>query len=165
VISKIRLKFGRAAGLPQADIDLSPVTIFVGPNNSGKSKILNEIESFAQNGQKHVGNLILDDVSFSGLVELDAEESILRLSVPPNQNEHLAPTQVIFASRHGRTVLDRSQLKSVIQDPAQNVSAFAQWYLRHLTLKLDGPSRIGLVNPQPAGDLQRLSHSTLLRQR
>jgi predicted ATPase len=32
------LKFGRAPNSPAQPIDLVPITVFVGPNNSGKSK-------------------------------------------------------------------------------------------------------------------------------
>ena len=39
MISNFRLKFGRAPALPPETITTTPVTVFVGPNNSGKSKV------------------------------------------------------------------------------------------------------------------------------
>ena len=36
VISSFNLKFGRAPGLPGETIATTPVTVFVGPNNSGR---------------------------------------------------------------------------------------------------------------------------------
>jgi hypothetical protein len=95
------------------------------------------------------------------MLEPDAEQSITRLTAALNENEHLAPDQVIVGSRRGRMRVQRSSLKSFIQNPQLNPSAFAGWFLTHLTLKLDGPSRVGLVSPQAAGDLQKPSHSTL----
>lgn len=161
MISKIKLKFGRAAGLPADDINLTAVTIFVGPNNSGKSRVLSEIDQFAQSGQAYTDNVILDSLSFVGLPESDADAAIQYLTSFPVEGEHLAPNQVVLASRRGRMILDRNQLRSFIHNPTQNLAAFANWYLKHLTLKLDGPSRIGLIAPQGAGDLQKPIHSTL----
>jgi predicted ATPase len=161
LISKIKLKFGKAVGSSSEEIELSPITIFVGPNNSGKSKILAELALFAQSGQKHTGNVILDEVTFVGMSANDAESAITRLSVPPNQTEHLSADQIVLAGRNGRMVLDRSRLKSFVQDPSKNPQVFASWFLGHQTLKLDGPGRIGLVSPQSAGDLQNPSYSTL----
>jgi len=38
MMDPIKLKFGRAPSLPLEEIQATPVTLFVGPNNSGKSK-------------------------------------------------------------------------------------------------------------------------------
>jgi ABC-type cobalamin/Fe3+-siderophores transport system ATPase subunit len=161
LISKIRLKFGKAAGLAGDAIELSPITIFVGPNNSGKSRILAEINRFAQSGQKIGDNVMLDDVTFEGMSGSAADLAIDQLTGAPNHNEHLADNEIILSSRQGRMRVQREQLRSFIQNPSQNTSAFAQWFLKHITLKLDGPNRVGLVAAQPAGDLQTPSHSTL----
>jgi ABC-type cobalamin/Fe3+-siderophores transport system ATPase subunit len=161
LISKLKLKFGKAAGLPGDEIELSPITIFVGPNNSGKSKILSEIDLFAQTGQKLADTVILDGGTFIGMSADQADAAIDQLTVPPNENEHLPVHEVILSSQRGRSRLGREQLRSAIRDPSHNPQAFASWFLGHLTLKLDGPSRVGLVVPQAAGDLQKPSHSTL----
>ena len=43
MIEKIRLKFGSSKDAPNAEIYPKGVTIFVGPNNSGKSLFLREL--------------------------------------------------------------------------------------------------------------------------
>lgn len=46
MISSFLLKSGRSPGSVAELITATPVTVFVGPNNSGKSKALKEIENF-----------------------------------------------------------------------------------------------------------------------
>ena len=55
MISTFQLKFGRGPGIQAVSISATPVTVFVGPNNSGKSKMLKEIEQLCRTGQKRVG--------------------------------------------------------------------------------------------------------------
>ncbi len=50
MIEKITLKFGSSQNKPKLEIDVKPLTIFVGPNNSGKSIVLRDIVSFCVNG-------------------------------------------------------------------------------------------------------------------
>jgi hypothetical protein len=161
LISLVKLKFGRAAGLPAEEIELSPVTIFVGPNNSGKSKVLAEIDLFTQQGRAPPGNVILQEASFNGMTAVDADRTIQGLIDTPNENEHLGAGEIFISSRRGRLQLPQDKLNSFAQNPSQNPEAYASWFLTHLTLKLDGTNRIGLVAPQNAGDLQKRSHSTL----
>jgi predicted ATPase len=51
MIKKLTLRFGRAPGLAPEDFECTPVTVFVGPNNSGKSKVLQELQRFCTSGQ------------------------------------------------------------------------------------------------------------------
>jgi len=48
----------------------------------------------------------------------------------------------------------RASLLEALKNPAQNIPAYCQWFLRHHTLTLNGPQRIGLVGNQGAGNLQ-----------
>ena len=160
MISSFRLKFGRSVGTAAEDIPATPVTVFVGPNNSGKSRVLREIESYCRSGQKDANSQIVDDLKFRGLRAERIAESIERIRQPANANEALHVNHVILGSRHGRRHVSRPELESYVGEPSQNVPAFCQWYLTHLTLLLDGSSRIGLVGPQAAGDLQRPAESS-----
>ena len=132
MISHIKLKFGRAVGLPAEEIELSPITIFVGPNNSGKSKVLSEIGLFAQQGRELADNVILQGASFYGMTADNADLAIDRLMDSPNEGEHLSAGEIFLASRYGRQRLGRDQLKSFVQNPSQNPQAYSSWFLRHL---------------------------------
>lgn len=155
MILNFQLKFGRVPGSPAEVIVATPVTVFVGPNNSGKSRILSEIEQYCRSGQKNAYSVILENLNFCGLNEESADRSINRLKQAPNPGEAQGVGQIFIGSRYGRVQVPHAELKSYVQTPTNNPTAFCQWYLTHSTLILDGRNRINLVADQPAGDLQR----------
>jgi predicted ATPase len=65
MINKIKLKFGSSTTKQALETDLTPITVFVGPNNSGKSKALFEIEEFCKRGKINSQNVILSELTFS----------------------------------------------------------------------------------------------------
>lgn len=160
MISSFKLKFGRCPGTPATPIVATPVTVFVGPNNSGKSLILSEIEHYCRTGQKNSSAVILDDITFAGLPEEKALEAIEHLKQAPNPGESVHIDHILIGSRYGRLHVHHSNLAMYVQDPSANPAAFCQWFLTHSTLRLDGQNRINLVNPQGAGDLQQPPQSS-----
>ena len=160
MISSFQLKFGRSPGGASECIAATPVTVFVGPNNSGKSQILREVERYCRTGQKDANDLLLAELTFSGLDPAFTAQSIERIRQPPNPGEAQQVGHIFVGSRYGRQQVQVETLAQFIQAPATNVAAFCQWYLTHLTLMLDGKSRIGLVGQQGAGDLQRPPESS-----
>lgn len=161
MISSFQLKFGRVPGAPGEQIAATPVTVFVGPNNSGKSRVLAEIERYCRTGQKDASSVILEDLTFAGLAAHSAQQAIERIRQPPNPGESVNVDHLFIGSRYGRSQVPLAQLTQFLQRPTDNLSAFCQWFLTHNTLILDGRSRINLVNEQAAGDLQRSPQSSL----
>lgn len=155
MIKTLKLKFGRSPSALAETIDVTPVTVFVGPNNSGKSKVLVEIEKFCRTGQKDSMAVVLDEITFEGIEESGVNDAIGRLKQPPNQGEALAVDHLFIGSKYGRQQVPIAGLKQFIHQPETNLSSFCQWFLTHNTIILDGRSRIDLVNSQAAGDLQR----------
>jgi putative AbiEii toxin of type IV toxin-antitoxin system len=160
LISQFRLKFGRAPGVPAEPIGATPVTVFVGPNNSGKSKVLSEIEQYCRSGVRNAVAVLLDDVTFSSMTADAASNAIEHIRVPLNPGEALNVDHVIVGSRGGRQQVHLGSLKGFLQNPQGNPQAFCQHYLTHSTLMLDGRGRINLVNQQAAGDLQQAPQSS-----
>lgn len=160
MISSFQLRFGRAPGIPASPINTTPVTVFVGPNNSGKSKVLAEIEQYCRNGQKDASAVVLDDLTFAGLPEDKALQAIDHLKQPPNPGESVHVDHIFVGSKYGRQQVPFSSLAQFVQNPSANLHAFCQWFFRHSTLILDGRSRINLVNQQGAGDLQQAPQSS-----
>jgi hypothetical protein len=152
MISTLSIKFGRAPGLAPEPLKITPVTVFVGPNNSGKSKILSEIWQFCRTGQKDAASVILDELAFTGI--LNAEAAVAHITLAPNPGEAQNLDHVFVGSRGQRAHLHLPSLLNFVRDPQANVGAFCQWFLTHSTLMLDGRSRINLVSNQPAGDMQ-----------
>lgn len=158
MIKKIKLKFGRginSTSEASEAIDITPVTVFVGPNNSGKSKALAEIYHYCTTGQKNTTNVILDSIEFDTFTREIAEEKIKRVTFKPNYNEALLPNHIIVGKRASRQQVDKEQLLNAFTIANTHAQLFCQWYLTHNILILDGKSRINLIGQQTAGDLQQ----------
>lgn len=154
MISNLRLKFGHSSGAAAESINTTPITVFVGPNNSGKSKVLSEIEQYCRSGAKNASFVILDELAFSGLAGEIVDDAIEHIKQPPNPGEALSINHIFVGSKYGRFQVPLDDLRLFIGAPTSNTIAFCRWFLTHRTLMLDGTSRINLVNQQPAGDLQ-----------
>ena len=99
MIDSLTLKFGRAPGGPGETIPMTPVTVFVGPNNSGKSRILQEIERFCRSGKQDTNQQLLAAIEFQGMDGLRAAQSIERLRQPPNPGEAQNVDHIFVGSR------------------------------------------------------------------
>lgn len=160
MITTLRLKFGRSPGALADTITASPVTVFVGPNNSGKSRVLVEIEQYCRGGTKNAAAAILDEITFSAFTAEAAEKAITPLRQPPNPGEMLQVDHVMIGSRYTRQQVPLPALLQRLQAPSGDPRTFCQWFLVHSTLMLNGQNRIALVNQQSAGDLQQIAQSS-----
>lgn len=152
MIEKIKLKFGSSTTKAPLETTLTPITVFVGPNNSGKSKLLLEIEAFCKKGKINTKDVILDDLKFSEIKDKDAE--IQKHTLTPTLRETLAPNQIIYGGSNVRNKLDKNQLYEYLSDVDSFREYFCSFYLSFNTLRLGGGNRINLINEQPGGDLQ-----------
>ena len=98
MIKKLHLKFGRAPGLPPVTIDTTPVTVFVGPNNSGKSKVLAELARYCVEGNINVTDVIVEKIDFESFSIESAENHITRVTLPPLPNETLKPDHLFVGT-------------------------------------------------------------------
>ncbi len=160
MIKNLRLKFGKGAESPAETISTTPVTVFVGPNNSGKSKVLSEIHRFCTSGQKNSTDVIVNEIEFDVFSEAIADEKIKHVTLKPHANESVLPENVIVGKRGNRHQLNRQQLIDALQNTNSQTHRFCQWYLQYNTLILDGQSRISLINQQSAGDFQQPPHTS-----
>ena len=155
MIKTLSLKFGRAPGFPTETINTTPVTVFVGPNNSGKSKILAEIHQYCTSGKRNISNVLVERISFESFSQDAAEERIQHITLRPRVTETLQPGQIIVGKRTHRKKVSRKLLVQSLLDTNTNAADFCQTYLTYNTLILDGKSRISLINDQEAGDFQQ----------
>ena len=155
MIKTLSLKFGRAPELPPETISTTPVTVFVGPNNSGKSKILAEIHQHCISGQRNVSNVLLEQINFEQFSREFAEDRIRHVTLQPRTGETLQPDHVIVGKGQYRQHVPRNQLVNSLLETNAHPIYFCQWYLAYNTLMLDGKGRINLVNDQQAGDFQQ----------
>ncbi|MEH1918822.1 AAA family ATPase [Nostoc sp.] len=155
MIKTIKLKFGRGSGLPSEEVVITPITVFVGPSNSGKSKVLSEIYYYCTNGQLNVTDVILEKIEFDRFTVEAGEEKIKKFTLQPRMGEALSPNHIILGKKGTRHQVPKQNLLDALQNPNQQANLFCQWYLSFNTLLLDGKSRINLIAQQSAGDLQQ----------
>lgn len=168
MIDHLKLKFGSSVGQPPLSFDVTAVTVFVGPNYSGKSRVITEIAQKCMNGEPSPGDVILDELTFKPFDLPQAELTADHLSHAPRPNEVVQAGHFLVGRRGSRRQLHRPQFLQALQDPNNPAfrAYFAQNYLVDETLMLDGPNRIGLVNDQAGGDLHLpavTSHQQLFR--
>jgi len=104
MIDKIHLKFGRAPSCGPESIEATPIAVFVGPNNSGKSKVLTEINEYCRTGQKNANNAILESLEFAGFEEAVADNVVQKMIAAPMPGEHLHPGHSILGTRTARAL-------------------------------------------------------------
>lgn len=155
MIKNIKLKFGKAQNKPPIKIETTPVTVFVGPNNSGKSKVLSEIHYLCTSGQLNSMDVILNEIEFESFTFDMAQEKVKIITQKPHLNEPLMVDHVIVNDGISRTQIQELSLVNALQNPNTLLQVFCRFYLASNTLILDGKNRINLVNQQPAGDLQQ----------
>ncbi|MBY3442400.1 ATP-dependent nuclease [Rhizobium laguerreae] len=153
MLSSMAFKFGAADGQPPLVLQTPPsVTIFVGPNNSGKSQALREIGTFFSSGRSE--GKILTSIAFNSFSEEEARAELGAMIDELRQGEMLSPDNVMIKWSRGRTQTHVPSFMQLLMNPASNLGAFASYYAEKHILTLDGPSRILLLNPQARGDLK-----------
>jgi len=152
MITEIKFKFGKGPGAKPETTKLTPVTVFVGPNYSGKSKVLNEIRRYCSSEERSPAmDVILDRLEFAAVPEDEVEETIRRFTLPTPPNQPLQVGQILYG-RPGRPHrVSRTDLPNSLRNATDPY--FSWYYLDPNTLMLDGPNRINLISPQGAGDL------------
>jgi ABC-type cobalamin/Fe3+-siderophores transport system ATPase subunit len=160
MIKTFKLKFGRAKGIEPETITAAPVTVFVGPNNSGKSKILSEIYQYCQTGSKYENFVLLEELTFIETPDEKISETIDHVKQVPGHADALQMGHILVGNASSRRQVNPDQLKMWLTSPTTNLSAFAQYFLQFATLILGGSNRINLVVTQPGGDLQQSAQSS-----
>lgn len=155
MIKAIKLKFGRAEGLEAVTIEATPITVFVGPNNSGKSKILTEIQQFCSSGTRNANNLIIDSIELSPIPDNSVQDKISSVKLKPNPGETIQADHIFVGKRGARLQVHAEQFKQALLNPNSQSYHVCQYYLAYNTLILNGSNRINLINQQLAGNLQQ----------
>ncbi|MGE5499846.1 MAG: ATP-dependent nuclease [Syntrophothermus sp.] len=154
MINKIRLKFGHTSEAQAEEINITHITVFVGPNNSGKSKILSELFQYCREGIKNAQDVILDEVTFAAIDTAEAEAAINNILLKPNFNETIQEGNILVGKFGERIQINYGVLVQAVKSPSTNHNSFCHYFLRYSTLMLNGMNRINLTHKQPAGDLQ-----------
>ena len=170
MIDKILLKFGSSPNQTNLEIDVTPITVFVGPNNSGKSKILFEIENFCRPDINISNNLIVEQINFKTLSNSEILEILdLNDESEITYNHILSHPDIITINKYTPNLdqitsqlLSRQELFTGLDDVKQQTRSF-KIVLSLNTLRLDGLNRLSLIPEHPAGDLQNTPNNKLAR--
>jgi hypothetical protein len=157
-LKAITFKAGAGPGRPPLELQLATVCIFVGPNNSGKSQALREIErwSMAQNEERKV----IDTLSAEYPANVDDAWALIeRFRAAPPQGNIEAPEHIWVGQHTFRS--DEPVVHFQVHEPgvrqhfeAKNEEALRSYLMRLYTVRLDGRTRFLLSDPKPSGDLQ-----------
>lgn len=159
MIKDLKLKIGSQPETNGLFIETTPVTIFVGPNNSGKSKMLTEIQEFCRSGRvNHTFNLI-DDISFNPIQDEKIPSIIASNIQEPRDRDRISPGYILFGKT--RSQLQSNQPNQFLSNPNSHKAEFCVYYLNDKTLKLDALNRISLIGEKPLGDMQNAPTNNL----
>ena len=146
MISSLKLKFGSGPGKAPVDMTVAPVTVFVGPNNSGKSKILQELYRYCISGTPHHSDVILESVIFQRFQEVEVAGIVEEHKLPVRPNENVGDGSIIVGRHNRRHNVYEPNFLACLNDPNGHAENYCRWYLSLYTLMLDGKNRINLVN-------------------
>jgi len=153
VIRKITLNSGRTPEAKGEIISPTPLVVFVGPNNSGKSRLLQELLRACV--QPNIADqLIVGEVEFEPTTGSRAEALIQNVTLP-HQPHEVPAGHTIVGKRGVRRQLAKRELLAALADPALARHQFVEMYLSYNTVMLDGASRLAMVNDQEAGALHQ----------
>ena len=183
-------KLGFAAGgnvhaLP-LEVQPNTITIIVGPNNSGKSQFLREIEWWSRNDGRPMK--VLKSLAFDAPNDIETVEQHARqFETPPDEGEIVYPDSILMQSysvigaAYERPSFalaffyNRLRQLSEIQHEGDRATLWGDYeanlrsqLLRLLVVRLDGQTRFSLVTSRPAANvlvapknhLQALARST-----
>lgn len=164
MIDKITIKFGSSLSNPNLEIDVTPITVFVGPNNSGKSKVLREIENYSRTSISQSSDVIISEILFASYSKNDIEKEISEIEQIPNSAENVGKGSIIIGkvgaqeNAPQRIQIEKEILLREAQNPVGRLWAYNK-FLALYTLRLDGTNRLNLLREQEAGDLQKTSQN------
>lgn len=168
-ISNLIFASGSQTNEENYDVECGNIVILVGPNNSGKSTVLKEIENYCSGGDQQLR--VLSDMRFNIPLSEQGINELLNAyrvePIPENQNIHdneillsipdvkgqseepqyqRASPELIRNAMRGQTIERRFMNKQVI---------------RFFTIRLDGETRFDLIKNKPRGNLKVHSSNSL----
>ncbi|UDL87307.1 ATP-binding protein [Mesorhizobium sp. PAMC28654] len=161
LIEELKFKLGASPGGAPLVLNSPTCTVFVGPNNSGKSVVLREIAQSCSDGRPSA-NLILDEIRFKPHDADEAKAIFDAWKVEPDPGQGVNPTNAILKHGPWRAELHIPHFLEALRAPNapdHRRQHYANYYASRFLLNLDGPSRINLVNPQDRGNLKDPSSS------
>lgn len=157
-VRRLTFRAGSKPAAPPLSVEIPNVTVLVGPNNSGKSATLRELEAWCQ-GQNPEFRVIAS-------AELLIPDTLADLTALMKQHEAPPPNNQMASPGHfwvSRPVVRRgeSELHEQVNEAnlvnwfnGQQLEPLRQVFVKLFTLRLDGRTRFDLVDPKETGPLE-----------
>jgi ABC-type cobalamin/Fe3+-siderophores transport system ATPase subunit len=156
MLESITLRAASSATASAVPLVLTPITVFVGPNNSGKSRLLGEVAQFCGSGATNASSLVLADASLSSLSTREIDQIIAAMTAPMTSSASLGAGNIMLQFRRNQFQVSEVDFRDCLSSPnspPRNIGNACRWYLGYHTLTLDALTRMSLINEGPGGDL------------
>jgi hypothetical protein len=170
MLKTVALRFGADENDTPLRFTPGPMTVFVGPNNSGKSLALREIEDFIEHGGESPRHIVrrlelllpprdeIEDMVLSRAVADGNGEGLVRILRLRSPGELSRRRATDIAEPVVEQVVDLPALLKMAEQSAhpsdEELERLCSDLLALFTLRLDGQTRLALTQPQAAGDLE-----------
>lgn len=149
-----RIGFTGGNGPAQPSLELTPtaITIFIGPNNGGKSTALREI-NMGMFGAGSPKKLVVAETS---LAPIPTEEMVRMIDAVVHEESSQQPDHYDFGRRASSQLIHTSTIQQMRLNPHVDhvLNTIRVMVLPHFAMNLDGQTRLSLTNP---GSGQKLS--------
>lgn len=168
MLKTVALRFGADEGDTPLRFTPGPMTVFVGPNNSGKSLALREIEDFIETGGDSLRHIVrrlelllppdeeVEDMVLSRAVSDGDQEGTVRVLRLRHPGEYWRRRATDVAEPVVEQQVDLFALLQALayaENPSdEDLERLCRDFLALFTLRLDGQTRLTLMHPQAAGD-------------
>lgn len=171
MLKSLTLRFGPSGTVLPLEFAPGPMTVFVGPNNSGKSLALREVEEFLETGgtgnRRIVAHMELhlpEAADAERMVEarrVEGEatpEGWMRVSRLKPVGEYVKKRATDVEDPPSEQLIDLGEVLRVLgsgEPPdEEELVRLRRDFFTLFTIRLDGRTRLALTYPRPLGDLQ-----------
>lgn len=151
MLTELALKYGSAEDQRLLKLNVTEPTVFVGPNNSGKSLVLRETEHYIKSGGQ--GDFSIVEKVKAALPELALARQMLKTRVF-TERDGRHRLRRLTPSKEGRDILRVSP--SAVQKRLDRTEAdtfLLESFVYLFSLRLDGTTRLRLTSPEESHDL------------
>lgn len=165
MLRNVTLRFGARPGEPPLEFAPGPMTVFVGPNNSGKSLALRELEALIESGDPSLLHIVR--AIHPRLPDADTVERMVRSREVPGEAIPEGWLRVLRLTARDEGVgkratdvdevphdqrVDLAALRAVVEkgEPltGEEFRRVCRDFLSLFTLRLDGQTRLALTQPR-----------------
>lgn len=162
MIKNLQLRFGSNPTAAPLNFDPGSVTVFVGPNNSGKSLILREVETFTKSTPHNraathiISNIELEAITIDDIKKFVNEHNP-QLNIDNLDAEYtinIYRENISISNNMGRSSVGL-QVKDLASGSAVKNETVKEAFIGSSLIRIDGSRRLEITRPANRGDMKR----------